>query len=65
MRACYPAGLLLLGLWAWGCSGCEDVDGGYKPPSHQGFDEVDRYGAVRVGYLEDPNLGFDFNGKYI
>ncbi len=44
---------------------CEEEDNTYHPPYHEGFDEVNEYGAVRVGYMNDPNLGYDFDGRYI
>ena len=44
---------------------CEEEDNTYHPPYHQGFSEVNEYGAVRVSYMNDPNLGYDFDGRYI
>ncbi len=44
---------------------CEEEDNTYHPPYHEGFDEVNEYGAVRVAYMNDPNLGYDFDGRYI
>lgn len=45
-------------------------DGADRPPSgpvptHQGFDQVDPHGAVRISYLDDPILGFDFDGRHV
>lgn len=63
---------VLLGTWlallAAACGSCtadEPADAGFQPPSHQGFDQVDEHGALRVSYLSDPNLGHDFDGRYI
>ncbi|MBN2495461.1 MAG: hypothetical protein JXR96_12775 [Deltaproteobacteria bacterium] len=59
--------------WAgctWGSSkpdaGASDADGAiYEPPTHVGFDEMDEHGAVRVGYLADPNQGHDIAEGWI
>ena len=53
---------LLLGGLVWACD--EEVKP-YQPPSHQGFSETNEFGAVRVSYLSDPNLGYDFDGTRI